>query len=294
MQNLLNWNFNIGKLWGIDIRIHWMLLGYMIFQLVDWGRAGQLLYGFELMVALWFIILLHELGHCYMARKRKQPVKEILLWPLGGLAMVGQSRSHDDNVMIAFGGPAVNLIIAVLLFIGLVLTGQKIDLSLLELTPPYGDSLMRDIFNMNYVMILLNLLLPIFPLDGGRIFVGTLSKHLLEHKVLKIAGVTTIMGGIGLAIWSLSQNNLTNFGASLLLAMNGEMMRQQGVLKGLKTGKKADVLDVIGTDLKQKQHAINPINQARANKKATEILDNLTKPKKSESVAEKPPESEAK
>lgn len=249
----------------------------MIFQLAKWMHAGQALYGLGLMTALWLIVLLHELGHCYMARKRGQPVKEILLWPLGGLAMVGQSRSHDDNVLIALGGPLVNLIIAAVLFAALVLSGQKIDLSLLEITPPYGDSLLRDIFNMNYVMILLNLFLPIFPLDGGRIFVGTLSKHLLEYKVLVIAGITTALGGLGLAIWSLSQQNFTNFGASLVLVMNGELMRQRGVAKGLTAGKNADILDVIATDLKQKQYAINADNQARANKAVSELLGNLTK-----------------
>lgn len=286
MQKTFDWNFKVGTIAGIDIRLHWMLLGYMIFQLADWARHGQLIYGAELMLALWLIILLHELGHCFMARRRKQSVKEIILWPLGGLAMVGQSRSHDDNIWIAFAGPAVNLAIAALLLAALYATGQQVDFSLLQLTPPYGDSLLRDVFNMNYVMILLNLFLPIFPLDGGRIFVGTLSKYLQEYRVLMIAGVTTILGGLGISLWALSQNNFINFGAALTLAMQGELMRQRGIARRFKVGKKPDMLEVLTTDLQQKQFAISPENQQRANKAVTELLDNLTKPKSGASESE--------
>ncbi len=294
MQKIFDWNFKIGKIAGIDIRLHWMLLGYMIFQLVDWARAGQLIYGAELMLALWLIILLHELGHCFMARQRKQAVNEIILWPLGGLAMVGQSRSHDDNIWIAFAGPAVNLVIAALLLAALYATGQPVNFSLLELTPRYGDSLLRDVFNMNYVMILLNLLLPIFPLDGGRIFVGTLSKHLQEYRVLMIAGTTTTMGGLLIALWALSQSNFLTFGAALTLVLQGELMRQRGIARRFKVGKKTDMLEVLTTDLKQKQFAISAENHQRANKAVTELLDNLTKAKTACEEPKEQPSEQAK
>src|ERR1051326_6581291 len=98
MRDALAWSFPLGRLFGINIRVHWL------FPVVAAGlvlRAGYYLPGTAwqdvlwLQVILFVSVLLHEFGHCFAARYVEGDAKEILMWPLGGLAFV---RSEERRV----------------------------------------------------------------------------------------------------------------------------------------------------------------------------------------------------
>src|SRR5205823_14054724 len=63
---------------------------------------------------LFFIVLLHEFGHCFTARWVGGEADEILMHPLGGLAMAQPPRRPLPTFLTIAGGPAVNLLFCIL------------------------------------------------------------------------------------------------------------------------------------------------------------------------------------
>src|SRR5207302_6013254 len=58
-------------------------------------------------------VLFHELGHCYAARMVDGDARDIMLWPLGGLAFCEVPNTPRANFITAAGGPAVNLLLCI-------------------------------------------------------------------------------------------------------------------------------------------------------------------------------------
>jgi Zn-dependent protease len=124
MRDLMSWGVSLPRMFGIPVKVHWLFfvvtIGLFLRQvgsptnLVWWGDV------FLLTVALTFaVILLHELGHCLAGRLVGGEPKEILLWPLGGLASVDVPQTPKATFLTAAGGPAVNAVL--LLISGMVL-----------------------------------------------------------------------------------------------------------------------------------------------------------------------------
>ena len=97
LRDILSWSFPIGQLFGIMIRIH-LVLPIVMLGLVGRAWLGKSATGIEpptgtwqdasMLVVMMFIgILIHELGHCFAARYMDGEADEVLLWPLGGLAV---------------------------------------------------------------------------------------------------------------------------------------------------------------------------------------------------------------
>ncbi len=146
-------SFSLGRVLGIDIRVHFTFLLYLAILLV-W----QSWLGFSLLVLVFGSVLLHELGHSVAAQALGVPVHRILLTPLGGIAQLAHNPHHwTHEIAIALAGPLVNfLLVAVLMPLGMLLpTGFLQTLALLL----GWANLVLGVFN----------LLPAFPMDGGRV-----------------------------------------------------------------------------------------------------------------------------
>ena len=114
----------IGRLAGIPIGIRplWLLvvalitysLGHDYYGVDDPALSSPAAYGLGLLsaVALFAGIVLHELGHAIVARRRGAQVDEIDLWLLGGVARInGEPRRSRDELAFAFAGPAVTAVL---------------------------------------------------------------------------------------------------------------------------------------------------------------------------------------
>jgi Zn-dependent protease len=193
----------LGRLFGIPIGVQpaWLLIvgliawslgaGYYPEQ-VD-GISGPAAYGLGLASALLLFggILLHELGHALVARRRGVEIEEIDLWLLGGVArMKGQPRQAGDELAFAAAGPTVTLVIA--LFCG------GLAVALPASSPAALRALLDYLAFVNAAILVLNLL-PAFPLDGGRI-----TRALIWRRVGDLRKATITAARLGRAIgWAL-------------------------------------------------------------------------------------------
>ena len=146
-------SFRLGRLFGITIRVHHLvvvILGLML--LLNLGRLAVVAY-----LLLCPIVLLHELGHCLVARRLGIEVIDITFWPLGGMARMRQIP-EDSRIegLIAVAGPAVNFVLALLAAPLLLLTGGL------------GWEIAMTFVVINLLMGTFNLI-PAFPMDGGRL-----------------------------------------------------------------------------------------------------------------------------
>ena len=111
MQNFFSWGLYVGQVAGIRIRIHGLLLIWWAVEFNNTVLAGPVEQR-KVRSAIWALgallvflsILLHELGHCFAARRVGGDAHEILLWPLGGLAFCALAWGYFSRR----GGQALN------------------------------------------------------------------------------------------------------------------------------------------------------------------------------------------
>lgn len=189
------WSFRIARIAGIDIKIHltfFLILGLGAYQ---WGRpfgAPGAFFGALLMATLFACVVLHELGHSLVAKALSIPVREIVLLPLGGVAIMGRNPDRPvHEVLIAVAGPLVNVFLALGLFF---LTGSSLEPNSLagraftegSLPEPGAATLLLWLFQANVVLALFNMI-PAFPMDGGRILRGVLGMFIGRARATRIA-----------------------------------------------------------------------------------------------------------
>lgn len=204
MQTLFNWNFRLYRAFGIDVRIHWTLPLFMLVEIANWAKYDMVDYGSYLMLGLFLGILIHEYGHCIAARLTGAGADQILLWPLGGLAMVGHSHTNRGDIFVAFAGPAFGILVCGLC-LGLAgVTDADISWQAINPFAGWGDNLWIDILKINIVINALNLFAPVFPLDGGRILTGLLAYRIGYGRALLVTTFIGLLFGItclGIALY---------------------------------------------------------------------------------------------
>ncbi|MFQ5655192.1 MAG: site-2 protease family protein [Planctomycetota bacterium] len=163
---LWNWAWRVGRWFGIEVRLHWIFLAYVAFELLAAGFRGAPVHIEAIILLFLFgIVLLHEFGHCYAGRATGGEADRVLLWPLGGLAYVSAANHPTTQLIVAVGGPLVNVGIFLLLTPYVLFGGGSFGSYVLRLPP--GD-LLSVLYAINLDLLLFNLI-PAFPMDGGRI-----------------------------------------------------------------------------------------------------------------------------
>jgi Zn-dependent protease/CBS domain-containing protein len=167
-------SFKIGKLFGVEIGVHWSWL--FIFALLTWSFADSegILHEFfpewsagrrwavAVIVAVIFFssILLHELSHSLVAKAKGIPVRNITLFVFGGVSNLGrEAQSAAEEFQIAIVGPLTSLAVgAFFALLWVVLRGPF----------PQEAGVAAYLAFINAVIAAFNML-PGFPLDGGRV-----------------------------------------------------------------------------------------------------------------------------
>src|ERR1700693_3466059 len=158
----MGWSLPVFRIAGIQLRIHvtflW-LIGWLPFRYYEEGGTAAAAGSVFFILLLFACVVLHEFGHAFAAKAFGINTPDITLLPIGGVARLERMPEEPlQELIIAAAGPAVNLIIALCLFI----TGGSF------VYPPTAASSLNDVLlTINVVLLLFNLL-PAFPMDGGR------------------------------------------------------------------------------------------------------------------------------
>jgi Zn-dependent protease len=117
MRDPMTWSIPLFRAFGIQVKLHILYIVItlaMLLRIYALDRTRLAEFALIWVVMLFVIILLHEFGHCFAARKVDGEADEILMWPLGGLAYCAVPHTPRANLITVLGGPAVNVIICVL------------------------------------------------------------------------------------------------------------------------------------------------------------------------------------
>ena len=212
----MNWSFRFARVAGIDIKIHITFFLILLLGALQWGGrfgAAGAVFGVLLMILLFVCVTLHELGHSLVAQRFGVPTREIVLLPLGGVALLSRSPSKPlHELLIAAAGPLVNVAIAAAL---LAFTGASRALGVLDgqgLVPGEAQRLSFDLLMLwllaaNVSLVLFNLI-PAFPLDGGRMLRALLAMFMGNQRATRVASVLGQLIAIGLGVFGFVSGNI--------------------------------------------------------------------------------------
>lgn len=188
---------------GIDVFVHWSWFLVAIIELKSRARIYRSLkWNLLEYFALFAMVLLHEFGHALACRQTGGKAKQIVLWPLGGVAYVTPPPRPGATLWSLAAGPLVNLVL-LLLTVGFYMLGRKMGV------PASADRLhfLRDLALMNFGLLTFNLL-PIYPLDGGQMLRAVLWFFMGRATSLSVSSVVGLLGvlamfGVAIAYSSL-------------------------------------------------------------------------------------------
>jgi stage IV sporulation protein FB len=207
------------QIFGIRFRAHASLIIFILAViLLDWDKTFRIEVRALSMAVLMGSVILHELGHCFIARRLGGHADEALLWPLGGLLPPEVPHRPLAAFLTAAAGPGVNLFLCVgsaVAFYFLVPTAEMrlafphAGHEIVPFYPFHGPT--PDfhwhwsdpafycwwIFFVNYRLLLLSLL-PIFPMDGGQIlqaFIWSVAGHFRAMVMATSVGMAGAVAG---------------------------------------------------------------------------------------------------
>jgi len=176
---MLGWSINLFRVFGIQLAVHASFLLLLVYAGYEgWSDSGGLsglLWGVGLTLVFFVCVILHELGHSLTAKRFGVRVPRILLLPIGGMAEFDHIPSKpSEELLITVAGPAVNFVIALVLLplVGLP-AGWPFDSEYPATFTGFGQLLL----GWNLLMGTFNLL-PVFPMDGGRILRALLATRM--------------------------------------------------------------------------------------------------------------------
>ena len=181
------WSIPIGVIAGTVVKLHITFILFLVWLAgMQWTMAG-----FEaaldlviLIVLIFACVLAHEFGHIFAARRYGIRTPEVILSPIGGIANLERMPDKPrEELIVALAGPAVNVVIALILFFILRATIDFEDILQIE-NPAIG--LAARLMAVNIILVVFNMI-PAFPMDGGRVLRALLAMRMPAPKATRIA-----------------------------------------------------------------------------------------------------------
>jgi len=201
----VKWSFQVARIAGIDVRIHatfFLLLAWFGFIYYADGGYAAMFAGLTFIILLFVCVVLHEFGHALAARAYGIRTPDITLLPIGGIARLERMPDKPwQELVVALAGPAVNVVIALALFLVL---GRFFDTDDLGAMAEGRGHLLTKLLAINVILVVFNLL-PAFPMDGGRVLRALLAMRLKHARATRIAAgvgqVVAVLFGV-LGVWA--------------------------------------------------------------------------------------------
>lgn len=211
-------SLQIASIRGVPIRLHWSFSLLVLLALVPVGGHDRAAATAELLgwiLALFACVVVHELAHCFVARRRGFVVQDIVLLPIGGASEIaGLPGPPADELAIALAGPAASVALAGALALVLAAFGARIWPPTL-FTGPFPARLMWT----NLLLAGFNLL-PAIPMDGGRVLRAVLARRhgdlgatVIAARVGRACGFVLFLVGLRFDLWLCLIALFVTFGA---------------------------------------------------------------------------------
>jgi Zn-dependent protease/CBS domain-containing protein len=183
----MQWSFKLGKIFGIDFRIHvtfLFLLLFIFFAGLSRGSPADAMRAVLFICAVFASVLIHELGHSLIARRFGKEATNITLLPIGGLATIEEMpEKPSQEIAMSIVGPFINLAIAGILYL---FVGRWSGVRVPDLYPDSAQAFFGGLIGVNIVLAVFNLI-PAFPMDGGRVLRGILALKMDYSRATSLA-----------------------------------------------------------------------------------------------------------
>jgi Zn-dependent protease len=187
------------RLAGIDVFLHWTWFVVAVFEVqLRTNEYRSPVWNVVEYLALFLIVTLHEFGHSLACRQVGGTADQIVLWPLGGVAYVDPPQRPGPTLWSIAAGPLVHVGLIPPLM-GLAWLARSLGLAA---RMPDAVTFLRAVVVMNVGLLIFNLL-PIYPLDGGKILRSVLWFVVGRARSLIVAsavGFLGVLGFVGLAV----------------------------------------------------------------------------------------------
>jgi stage IV sporulation protein FB len=232
-RNIFQWSIPLGRWFAVQVKLS---VFFVLIAMVLVFRWGDWRIGVTFGLMLFLSVLLHEFGHVFAARITGGDGDEILITPFGGLAMCMPASTFASQFWTTAGGPVVNLGLCLVTLTPVIQSPHTADcfnpivFPAVSLAGKSFVDAMPDVliilFMTNWLLLLLNLV-PVHPLDGGRLLHTLLSSR-LERFVARNAylKVGSIAGVILLVVGLLMDNTIVMAIAAIVLFLNVMEMSQ--------------------------------------------------------------------
>ncbi len=232
-------SFRLGNILGIPVRIDysWFLIvilftwtfatGYYPNEFRNWPTLEYWIVGTVTSLMIFVSVLLHELGHSWVAMRYKLPVKSITLFIFGGVSQISaEPTSALSEFWITIAGPIVSFLLAgIFAIVSLIVTG---------FAPLLG--LFKYLAYINAILGLFNLI-PGFPLDGGGVLMAIIwgATHNRHRALLIASGVGSFFAYLFIifGVYEVFMGNLINglwiafIGWFLITASRGQASQER-------------------------------------------------------------------
>ena len=226
--------------WGIPIQIQPSIF-FLLFIFVGFsvGSAAELVDSLIFFGIVMGSILAHEFGHAWGARVQGIPVLRVVLYGGGGFCQ-HRSAGAWASELIVIMGPLVNLALWALLSLGSHVVWSSVPDTATDAPgalAAYGARMEFGYWlwlaaDINLVLFFLNMI-PVQPLDGGKLLHLWLLRFLRQDHAMQIAGAV----GLVFAVLWVPAMILVYFGFGFLLLflpsirMHWEMVRTRSRLR---------------------------------------------------------------
>ncbi len=206
----MGWSIPIGTIKGTVVRIHITFLLLLLwiggahYTQGGWAAATE---GVVFIALLFLCVLLHEFGHVLTARRYGIRTPDITLLPIGGVARLERlPEKPSQELLVALAGPAVNVVIAALLYLAL----GGLPSSASAEPQNAGVGVLERLASANLFLALFNLI-PAFPMDGGRVLRAILASRLGYGRGTQLAATVGQAVAFALGLLGLFGNPLLLF-----------------------------------------------------------------------------------
>jgi Zn-dependent protease len=216
MPSLQQGSIRLFRLAGIDVFLNWSWFFVAIIEIQYRSRFySSVIWNVLEYLVLFAIVLTHEFGHALACRSVGGTANRIMLWPFGGVAYVDPPQRPGATLWSIVAGPLVNVVLFPILF-GIFWSGRSLGWAA---TSPDAYRLVREAWRIDLGLLIFNVL-PVYPLDGGKILWSLLWFVMGRARALMAAAIVGFLGVAGFVLLAIRATDYWLGLISLYLVMS--------------------------------------------------------------------------